>query len=139
MFGKNIDWIGSGGVGLYEKVNALDYNFVDCSYIKDMFNYGIILMVLFYFHCYFIFIVILFREYKRKNFSVIHRIKDMYIRDEKIYIITQGDNNTVEDADPVEEKQVQGKVIASIPYIAYPTIWINQNRSAADIDIELGK
>lgn len=78
-------------------------------------------------------------EYKRKNFSVIHRIKDMYIRDEKIYIITQGDNNTVEDADPVEEKQVQGKVIASIPYIAYPTIWINQNRSAADIDIELGK
>ena len=79
MFGKNIDWIGSGGVGLYEKVNALDYNFVDCSYIKDMFNYGIILMVLFYFHCYFIFIVILFREYKRKNYYILLSITIIFV------------------------------------------------------------
>lgn len=75
LFGKNIDWIGSGGVGLYEKVNALDYNFVDCSYIKDMFDYGILLMFLFYF----IFIVILFREYKRKNYYILLPITIIFV------------------------------------------------------------
>ena len=77
-------------------------------------------------------------EYKRKDFSVIHRVKDMYKKDDKIYIITMGDNNTVEDAEPVEEDQVQGRVIAKIPYIAYPTVWMNQNKNA-DVDVELGK
>ena len=77
-------------------------------------------------------------EYKRKDFSVIHRVIDMYIKEEKIYLITRGDNNTVEDAEPVTEEQVQGKVISRIPYIAYPTIWMNQDKKA-DVDIELGK
>ena len=78
-------------------------------------------------------------EYKRKNFSVIHRITDIYIRDEKLYFITKGDNNNLEDSEPVEEEQIQGKVIFRIPYIAYPTVWLNMNKDTSGVDVQLGK
>ena len=78
-------------------------------------------------------------EYKRKDFSVIHRVKDKYIKDETIYFITRGDNNNIDDSDPVKADQLTGRVIARIPYLAYPTIWINNLRGYANVDVELGK
>ena len=77
-------------------------------------------------------------EYQRKDFSVIHRVVDKYVKDDKTYFITKGDNNNVEDADPVKEDQIVGVVFFKIPYLAYPTIWMNMNNNS-NVDVELGK
>ena len=78
-------------------------------------------------------------EYRRKDFSVIHRVIDKYERNGEIFLITKGDNNTVADEE-IEAKQIVGKVIFKIPYIAYPTIWINNlTKVKTNVDVQLGK
>jgi hypothetical protein len=42
LFGTDITWIGYGGLGYTKKVLEATYNFVDCSYIKLLLDYGII-------------------------------------------------------------------------------------------------
>ena len=65
-------------------------------------------------------------EYSRKDYTVIHRVIKKYQEDGHTFFITKGDNNNVDDSDPVGEKQLQGKVIARIPYLAWPTIFIER-------------
>lgn len=43
LFGERIDWIGNGGVGHIKRSLEGEYNYVDCSYIKIMFDYGIVI------------------------------------------------------------------------------------------------
>ena len=80
-------------------------------------------------------------EYKRKDFSVIHRVIEKTQKDGEFIFITQGDNNDGPDSDPVMEDQVVGKVIAKIPYLAWPTIWIDNLRGATapEVDVQMGK
>ena len=79
-------------------------------------------------------------EYKRKDFSVVHRVVDKVQKDGRIILTTKGDNNTMPDADPVLEEQIVGMAIAKIPYIAWPTIWIQNLRGQAqNVDVEMGK
>ena len=80
-------------------------------------------------------------EYKRKDFSVIHRVVEITQKDGKFTLITQGDNNDGPDMDPVKEDQIVGKVIARIPYLAWPTIWIDNLRgaTASEVDVQMGK
>lgn len=62
-------------------------------------------------------------EYKKENYSVIHRIISISIKNGKKIIITKGDNNKDID-NPVYEEQVVGKMEFIIPYIGYPTYLI---------------
>lgn len=80
-------------------------------------------------------------EYKRKDFSVIHRVIEKTQKDGEFIFITQGDNNDGPDSDPVMEDQIVGKVIAKIPYLAWPTIWIDNLRGATapEVDVQMGK
>lgn len=79
-------------------------------------------------------------EYKRKNFTVIHRVINKRQIDGKIIFITKGDNNNDPDNDPVQENQLNGIVIARIPYIAWPTIWLERLSSRQSyVDVETGK
>ncbi len=76
-------------------------------------------------------------EYKRENYSVIHRVIDKYDKGGEKFFITKGDNNDSSDGEPISEKNLKGKVIAKIPYIAYPTIWINALSGRQNVDIEM--
>ena len=79
-------------------------------------------------------------EYKRKDFSVIHRVIEKRQVEGKTLFITKGDNNDQPDNDPVREDQIQGRVIFRIPGLAWPTIWIGNLRgNSTDVDIQTGK
>ena len=56
--------------------------------------------------------------------NIIHRVVDI----DKKYCITKGDNNKTSDSSILYIKDIKGKVIFSIPYIGYPSIWINEKR-----------
>ena len=78
-------------------------------------------------------------EYTRKDYSVIHRVIDKYQKDGTFYFITKGDNNNGADSDPVSEEMLKGKVIARIPYIALPTIWLDRlSGRQANVEVETG-
>lgn len=79
-------------------------------------------------------------EYKRKDFSVVHRVVAKNQIDGRFVLTTKGDNNNGPDADPVQEEQIVAKAIAKIPYIAWPTIWIENLRGqTSNVDVEMGK
>lgn len=56
-----------------------------------------------------------------EDITIVHRIT----KKEDDYFITKGDNNNIEDKMEIRMKDVEGKVIFNIPYIAYPSILIN--------------
>jgi signal peptidase len=60
-------------------------------------------------------------EYKFDDYSVVHRIISINIKDNQKYIITKGDNNDKPDKYPILEYQIIGKMEILIPYIGYPT------------------
>ncbi len=74
-------------------------------------------------------------EFAKNDFSVIHRVVDIYQENGEFIIITKGDNNDKEDSDPVKEEQLEGKVIVKIKYLALPTIWL-ENLSGRQADVE---
>ena len=79
-------------------------------------------------------------EYQRNDFSVIHRVIDKYQKDGVTFFITKGDNNSNKDSDPISEVYLKGKVIGRIPYLAMPTIWINNlGGRQVYVDVETGK
>ena len=72
-------------------------------------------------------------EYTKDGKSTIHRVIDKYQVDGETFFITKGDYNKGHDKDPVSESQLKGKAIGRIPYIALPTIWLN-NLSGKQIE-----
>lgn len=79
-------------------------------------------------------------EYKKDNYTVVHRVIKKYRQDGKIYFITKGDNNDDADNSPVLPEQITGKVIGRIPYLAIPTIWFkNITTDKSNVDVGLGK
>lgn len=65
-------------------------------------------------------------EYKGEERTVVHRVIKKYEDGGKTFFITKGDNNSDPDSEPVNEEQAEGKVIAKIRYLAYPTVWITR-------------
>ena len=65
-------------------------------------------------------------EYKLDKIRVVHRVVSIekYNNGEILYI-TKGDNNNVVDKEKVTEDQIVGKVLFKIPYIGYPSVWLN--------------
>lgn len=46
LFGERIRWVGFGGLGYTTSALKEEYNFVDCSYVKVLLDYGIIFFVI---------------------------------------------------------------------------------------------
>ena len=79
-------------------------------------------------------------EYQKDNYTIIHRVIKIYNRNGKIFFITKGDNNDDEDRLPVTTDEVKGRIIARIPYIAFPSIFMkNLTTNKLNVDVELGK
>lgn len=64
-------------------------------------------------------------EYQVENYGVIHRVVE--IKDDGSFI-TKGDNNNTIDMFAVTHDQVKGIVKARIPYLGYPTLFVNNLR-----------
>jgi len=69
-------------------------------------------------------------EYKSKtdNISIVHRVIEIEKKQGGLYFITKGDNNISNDANPVFQDQVVGKVIYRMPVIGYPAVWLNLSK-----------
>ena len=79
-------------------------------------------------------------EYQIEKQNIIHRVERIENESNVLKIITKGDNNTQEDANPVYEEQVKGKVIFKVKYLGLPSIWLNNlTRSNEEILVETGK
>ena len=64
--------------------------------------------------------------YKYNNVIIVHRIiKIVYDRNE-YYFYTKGDANKKEDNWVVKQGTIEGTVNTKIPYIGYPTVWVNE-------------
>lgn len=57
---------------------------------------------------------------------IIHRIISIREKNEKYIFNTKGDNNDTKDDYDISESAVVGKVVAKIPYIGYPSVWISE-------------
>ena len=74
--------------------------------------------------------------YALDDIQVFHRIiKIQFVQGVKQYTV-KGDNNQYEDPKPVNGEQIIGKHIATIPYIGWPGILLQQ--SGGDVTIETG-
>jgi len=69
-------------------------------------------------------------KYWNGNVYVIHRIVDVYVRDNQKYFITKGDTNKLADA-PVLPEQVKGVLISTLPKIGLIPLWIRKQTSGA--------
>lgn len=58
------------------------------------------------------------------DLSVTHRIAEIVIKDNKKIFRTKGDANKTEDATEVSSEQIKGKVIFSLPFLGYVSVWI---------------
>ena len=74
--------------------------------------------------------------YALDDIQVFHRIiKIQFVQGVKQYTV-KGDNNQYEDPKPVSGEQIIGKHIATIPYIGWPGILLQQ--SGGDVQVETG-
>lgn len=74
--------------------------------------------------------------YELDNIQVFHRIvKVEYAQGVKQFIM-KGDNNQHADPKPVHAEQILGKHIATIPYIGWPGVMLQQ--SGGDVQVETG-
>ena len=64
--------------------------------------------------------------YKKGKLVIVHRIVDIEKNNGKTFFITKGDANGGNDPNRVKSSQVKGIVVVRIPYIAYPTIMLNE-------------
>lgn len=65
--------------------------------------------------------------YEKDNITVVHRI--ILIKEDKNYVITKGDNNNTEDKWTVNYSQIKGKVVNIVPYVGFPSIWLQEQLS----------
>ena len=64
--------------------------------------------------------------YEYNKVIIIHRIEKIVFDRGQYYYYTKGDYNKNVDNWYVEEKMIKGIVRYKIPYIGYPTVWINE-------------
>lgn len=78
-------------------------------------------------------------EYQMEGYTVIHRVIAKKQKNGEYYFITKGDNNNTQDANPVMQDQLIGKVIFKIKYLGYPAIWLHIIQSEEQIQVETGQ
>ena len=67
--------------------------------------------------------------YKYKGTIITHRVMKVENINEAYKFTTKGDNNASSDGVEVTDKDVIGKVKFVVKYIAYPTVWLNEEWS----------
>ena len=65
-------------------------------------------------------------EYRLNDRIVLHRIVKIEEKDGELVYITKGDNNELEDPDPVETSQIIGKIKFVVKYVGYPSVLLNE-------------
>ena len=65
--------------------------------------------------------------FKIENTLIVHRINKKVFLDEEYAYITKGDYNKSIDNWIVESDMIVGKVVNKVKYIAWPSVWINEN------------
>ena len=63
--------------------------------------------------------------YRKGNIVVVHRIVKKIMVEGKYYFYTKGDNNDSVDNYEITEEMVIGIVNIKVPFIGYPTVWLN--------------
>lgn len=63
--------------------------------------------------------------YKKNNKYIIHRVVEIINKENNRLFITKGDNNNNKDNWIVNEEDIIGIIKFSIPYIGYPSVWMN--------------
>lgn len=61
-------------------------------------------------------------SFRRGKLVITHRIENIIITDGNREYVTKGDNNNVQDNEMVKEKEIEGKLIAKIPYLGKLTL-----------------
>lgn len=65
--------------------------------------------------------------YSKDGKLIIHRIIEIKKNEEnKLELKTKGDNNNAEDNWIIKEEEIIGKVKFMVPYIGYPSVWVNE-------------
>ena len=59
------------------------------------------------------------------NKTIVHRVYHINPNNSRSFI-TKGDNNEEADNWVVNENNIIGVVIAKIPIVGYPTVWLNE-------------
>lgn len=73
-------------------------------------------------------------EFRHNNLNITHRVVAIKNEKERLYQ-TKGDNNPSVDAQLVSPRQVRGKVMAVIPKIGWPAIYLRSNGSTENVEI----
>ena len=64
--------------------------------------------------------------YLKEKQIIVHRVVNITYENSQYTFETKGDANEVKDPWVIDEKDVIGKVKIDIPYIGYPTVWLNE-------------
>lgn len=81
-------------------------------------------------------------QFRRGNYTVIHRIIEISHDHEQMYYITKGDNNNAPDLGEVTPDMVIGRVEFHVPYAGWLTLWMHSQRVEEDtenVDVETGR
>jgi signal peptidase len=63
---------------------------------------------------------------KYENIIVVHRLIDIKKDNGIYYFYTKGDANSQADDYVIQQEMVIGKVVAKVPYVGLPTVWLNE-------------
>ena len=64
--------------------------------------------------------------YKYGKVVIVHRLSDIIVIGDDYYFYTKGDNNEKKDNYIIYPDTIIGDVKVKIPYIGYPTVWLNE-------------
>ena len=64
--------------------------------------------------------------YSKEGQLIVHRVMDIYERNNKVFYITKGDANLTNDFDPVGENEVVGVYKFHVKFVGYPSVWLSR-------------
>jgi len=70
--------------------------------------------------------IITFASTDDPTIAITHRLAGIENKEGKTVFKTKGDANSIEDATVISPSQIKGKVIFSLPYLGYVSVWIKQ-------------
>lgn len=65
--------------------------------------------------------------FEKENKLVVHRIIEVLEVDGEYFYNTKGDNNNAADDNYLARSDIKGIMLTKIPFIAYPSVWIENN------------
>jgi signal peptidase len=72
--------------------------------------------------------IIVFKRFAGSDEYIVHRAVSKFSRGGSWWFVTKGDNNLVEDASPVREEDVMGRVVSRVPVFGYFPLFIKTSR-----------